>query len=90
MKYIKTYEKLNEYKIGDYVKIMPNSIYFDRLSHNIGEIVNITYAGKSTYYVLKDIITDKFVGWMNADFIKLTSSELEELKLKIDIRKYNI
>jgi len=94
MKYIKTYEKVSPYKIGDYVELDNDSYTIT----TIGIITNI----KSDVFYNGDSRVNKLVYKIHFDnneefFVegrsiirKLTPEEIEDFLMKKDVKKYNI
>ena len=83
MKYIKTYEYLNNYKVGDYVIL--------KYSSHVFEIIKIEYKWSNPYFL--EYYTNKLehMNSRNEDIERLASpSEIEKYKLKKSIHKYNL
>ena len=105
MKYLKTFENKNKFKVGDYVvvnnymlsKIDENLSYF--LENTIGVINNISSTWENTYYEVKFVnipikilmyFYNKSLSLNSQEFRLATEKEIEELKLKNDVKKYNL
>lgn len=90
MKYLKTYEDIeNKYEFGDYVAVNPlyfKNIYFDvpqkwlPFDFPIGEIIT---DGAIQYYT-------GFISHVHEIIRKATSEEIEEFKMRKDLKKYNL
>ena len=83
MKYIKTFEATEEYKIGDYVQVLSARAKFN------GEILEIDKTYDQGWYLIDDI-DDTFWIRKREIFRRLTLKEIKKYKLKKGLNKYNI
>ena len=105
MKYLKTYEKLNDYKPhkGDFVIHSPNLIYGNFLENNIGQITSIRSHDDICvkYNNIPDNIKPFFRTYnrngaiiyyihTKIDSIVVFSKNIDEIELKLKLIKYNL
>jgi hypothetical protein len=104
MKYLKTYERLNEYKVGDYVHLYDNrdvSNIIQNISDNMigfnrwritSRRAKITNSNNKIYTVEIIIGSDIISFWIDKDDIegKLTEWQIEEFELELTTIKYNL
>lgn len=96
MKYLKTFESVNEPQVGDYVSCEENDEYFTSyfISNNIGVIIDVQ---DDLYFVKynnipKDIkeYFDEYCRDMLRDEIKFWSKSKEDVDKYIATKKYNL
>lgn len=95
MKYIKTFESIKDFKVGDYVfitKLSKHSPLYKQLVKISKEFGN---NGSPTAWWMKTwslhSIENDFVGAWTSDRIrKATKKEIADYMLKINIEKYNL
>ena len=92
MKHIKTFEnwfKKTEYNIGDYVKYKPNK----EIGYIFGKILAI-FKNRVQFLISDEDFSDDVSksSWCSPSSIKrkLNAKELEEVKFKEDMKKYNL
>ena len=99
MKYLKTFEQnIDEPKVDDYVIIYGD--YFDItlinfFSKNIGRIIEINNNKETNYkylinFEIKIPIFETYSAEFSLDEISEWSYDKEILKIKVDVKKYNI
>lgn len=85
MKYLKKYENLNNYKVGDYIILKYSSLAV--------KIIKIEYKWNNPYFLEYYDLNNSLqnMNCRKEDIERwATPSEYEKLKLKIDSKKYNI
>ena len=82
MKYIKTFEKKTELKIGYYVKI-PSQPYIYKICD---PGINMD---RYDWYIV-DINDQNHYHYINGDELKFVAKNEEELELKMALKKYNL
>jgi len=92
MKYLKTYESVQQYKIGDYILVNDpkRQIYYDIL-----RIADIDVYGGNHFYYECDIADDngdydKGLQIMIGDEHIIKKSSLEEVEMLKNVDKYNL
>ena len=89
MKYIKTFESIKDFKVGDYVFITKLSKHFP-LYKQLLKISKELLSKPTKTWSLHSIEND-FVGALTSDRIrKATKKEIADYMLKINREKYNI
>ena len=88
MRYIKTYEAIKDFKVGDYVFIKNISKHLPLYK----KLVKISRElSEPNIWLLQSIEDDLFVGAWSSDRIrKATKKEISDYMLKINREKYNI
>jgi len=90
MKYLKTFENINELEIGDYAKCVKDNFFQDRITkNNLYKVLNkmLSTNGK-IIYIHQD--NNNNYWWSLDRFVKATPEEIEQHKIKKDTDKYNI
>ena len=85
MKYLKSFEYLNNYKVGDYIILKYSSLIF--------KIIKIEHKWSNPYFLeyYDNNNTLQSMNCRNEDIERrATPNEYENLKLKLDAKKYNI
>jgi hypothetical protein len=92
MKYIKTFESIKNFKVGDYVfitKLSKHLPLYKQLVKISKELFKMGKASTKTWSLHS--IEDDFVGAWTSDRIrKATKKEIADYMLKINREKYNI
>ena len=94
MKYIKYFESNDTFIKGDIVYLKNNQIsQYDWLGKEPFEITYVTFGARysTQYNKISSLIRDYTRNWtLNKDIIHLTEKEKENLKIKLNILKFNI
>ncbi len=87
MKYIKTYESIKNFKVGDYVFITKLSKHFPEYK----KLFKISKNPGFDSWLLHSIPDDNFSGsWTSDRMRKATKKEIADYMLKINREKYNV
>ena len=91
MKYLKSYENINTFNIGDIVKCIDSDVTF-LTKNKCYTISNITISkGKTyTYIEVEEETIPSNSKYYKERFIIPTPKEIEDYKMKHDANKYNI
>jgi len=89
MKYIKQYESVEEFKIGDYVFVKYVSTLFPEHSQ-LYRIQKLMDQKDPENWILESLIGDDLVAWPAYRLRKATKKEIKDYMLKIDTNKYNL
>ena len=93
MKYLKTFENVCKYKIGDYIKFKNISPWYnDSFGKSIFKIIEIENDDDLPFLKVKSVDDDRLVIFeIPAYTVRfLTTEELDEYNLKQNVNKFNL